>query len=103
MDSIEASTDWTRPASVRPGHHPVSFGCSERGSVGSKPVAMSPPILPRLACERAVGGAHPTIQPRSVLALLAFAVVIVEEVLVVVLVVPIDGHTNQPDEWADVD
>lgn len=52
-----------------------------------------------------MGGAHPTIQYRSVLALLTFAlaVVIVEVMFVVVLIVPVDGHTNQPDEWADVD
>ena len=52
-----------------------------------------------------VGGAHPTIQRRSAPALFTFATVfvIVEEVLVVVLVVAVDGHANQPDQRTDVE
>jgi hypothetical protein len=40
-----------------------------------------------------------------VLALLTFAIalVIVEEVLVVVFIVAVDGHSNQPDQRTDVE
>lgn len=42
---------------------------------------------------------------QSVLALFTFAavIVVVEEVFVVVFVVPVDGHTHQPDQRTDVD
>lgn len=44
-------------------------------------------------------------QHRSVLALLTFtiALVVVEEVLVVVFVITVDGHSDQTNERADVD